>query len=360
MAKKKNEEVVGEIGIEDFVARLRKEIDSEFGKGVFKCAQEVLDKKLAVVPWTKAMNDGIGGGILEGSFVSVSGAKKLGKTTSLLTLAASAQSLGKCVFYLSVEARLKSMNLNGIKGLDTSPEKFVVIESTPEKILSTQDFLNIAEKIIKTYPGCMIIIDSISALADQKELDGGLGTMTRGHNQQVISQFINNVSQIVSANKIILCGVVHIIANTSGFGASTVEKQPNRWGYQSDYILRAKYCDKWKAGSSDAGAVIGQIIHWECVTSALGIPFTTFDSYLRYGIGLDDAYEQIQAAIGCGLITKAGAWYELTFLTTYPELYKVEGEETKLPKLQGSENVWEYMNTHPEIYEAMKKELITT
>jgi recombination protein RecA len=356
MAKKKNDETT-ELTIDDFVGRLRKEIDSEFGKGVFKNFQEVVDKKLAVVPWTKSLNDGVGGGVLEGSFVSVSGGKKLGKTTSLLTLAANAQAMGKCVFYLSVEARLKSRDLKGIQGLDASPDKLVIIESTPERILSTQDFLNIAEKIIKTYPGCMIIIDSISALADQKELDGGLGTMTRGHNQQVISQFINNVSQIVSANKIILCGIVHIIANTSGFGASTVEKQPNRWGYQSDYILKVKYCDKWRVGNAETGSIIGQIMHWECATSALGIPFTTFDSYLRYGVGIDDMYEHIQAAIGCGLITKSGSWYELVFLANHTQFLEKEGEEYKIPKKQGSEKIWDFMKENPEIYATLKKEL---
>lgn len=359
MAKKKSDDAV-ELKMDDFVGRLRSEITKGFGNGVFKSAQDVLNKKLKIIPWSKSMDDGIGGGLVEGSWISISGPKKVGKTTSFLTFAASAQKHGKTVFFLCPEARLKDMNLNGIKGLDQDPNKFVIIESSEDKILSTQDYLNIAERIIKTYPGCVIIIDSISALADQRELDEGLGCQTRGGNQKVISQFINNVAQIVSVNRTIVCGIVHLIANTSGFGASQVEKQPNRWGYQADYILRAKYADKWLAGSGENSEVIGQIIHWECLTSAIGIPYGKFDSYLRFKVGLDNVYEQIQYATNCGLITKAGAWYELSFLASYKEileeLNKDSEDKEKLPKLQGSENVWQFINENQILCDILAKE----
>ena len=168
-----------------------------------------------------------------------------------------------------------------------SQDKLVIIESIPGRVLSTKDYLNMAESIIKGHPGSMIIIDSVSALADNKELVGGLGTQTRGHNQQVITQFINNNAQLVSANKITLCGIVQKMANTSGYGLSVIEKGAKRWFYQADVLLTVKSMDKWRVGNPEDGKIVGHILKMEARTSSLGQPYSTCDTFLRFGIGID-------------------------------------------------------------------------
>lgn len=353
MAKKKTEETV-EIGLEDFAMRVRNQVTKLYGKGVCITGQEVLDRKIEIVPWCMSLNMSLGGGIEEGCWVSLSGAEKCGKTSIFLSLAANAQKMGKMIYFLNVEGRFKKRNITGIEGLDISDDKFLVFESTPQKTLSTQDYLNIMEIIIRDHPGSVIIIDSLSALADDKELVGGLGTQTRGHNQQVITQFINNNAQLVPANKIIILGIVQLMANTSGFGAAIQEKGAKRWFYQADVLLRVKNYDKWRVGNAETGKIVGHILHIEIKTSSLGQPYASCDTYLRFGTSVDNIYELLTFATSCNLIRVSGSWYYMQFLENNPELWG--GDE--IPKFQGGENVYEYLKQNKNILEMLEKEIM--
>lgn len=347
MAKKKEESKEaksGEIQLEDFVSRLRAEITKEFGEGIFKSGQDIIDKPIKILKWSPSLDQGLSGGIPTGTWLSISGPEKHAKTTSLLCLAAEAQRQGMPVVFLNVEGRLKKMNLVCVNGLDPSENKFIVIQSTKEKTLSSQDYLRIAEKWLRTCP-CFIIIDSISSLADEKELEGGLGTMTRGHNNVVIAQFITLVGQLVGPSGSVVAGIVQDYANVTGYGAATREKSATKWKYQADVQIRIKRFDHWTTGSGENEKNIGQILNVEIRTSALGNPYNKVLTYHRYGKGIDKTFELVNYAESIGLIGKAGAgWYTLLFL-----------EDS--PKIQGSEAVLEYLNENPEKLELLKNKL---
>lgn len=334
----------------DYVQVLSAEIEKEYGKSSIVNAEQFLADKKQIIPWSPSLDIILSGGVPEGSWVSVNGRPKVGKTTSLLSFAAKAQlpeNGARTVYFLSVEGRFKEMNLRGIKGLNLSNDRFKLIQSTKEKILSTQDFLTIAEKIIKTHPKSVIIIDSISALADEKELTGGIGTETRGHNQKVISQFCNNTANIVPVMDCIVMGVTHTIANTSGFGSPTAEKAAVRWLYQSDIRIKANYAAPWMVPKTN-GREVGKIIKWSCLTSALGPPGMQIDSYMRYNVGIDDIYELIEFANSTGLIEQSGSWYILNFCCE-------PGQEPL--KKQGGENVYHYLLENPDKVNLLRTKL---
>ena len=77
---------------------------------------------------------------------------KSGKNNYGFAFAAKCQAKGKRVIYLNTEGRLSKQNFDGIKGLD--PEGILIIQSTDDKILSAEDFLNIVEYYINNDPGC--------------------------------------------------------------------------------------------------------------------------------------------------------------------------------------------------------------
>ena len=345
MAKKKTDESEDkkQLSAAEASIRIFNEINKQYGEGICVPACDIANRDLKVIPWSASLDLILGGGVPEGSWISVAGMPKLGKSSSLLKLAVNMQKAGKMCYYLNVEGRAKKKDLVYIKDLDLSKEKFLFVTSTPDKILSSQDYLHIAENILKTHLGCFLIIDSISALADEKQLNEGFETEMRGKDYQTIGRFINNLGQFVSASKSIVAGVVHKIANTSGMGASSQDRVCNRFKFQSDIRLDAKYMEKWKVGEE----IIGQIIHWSCTSSALGRPYLETSSYLRYGVGLDDVYETMKFGEACGLIGKAGAWYTLDFL----------GEGENVQKLQGSENVYKYLNENPHHFDILSKEV---
>jgi recombination protein RecA len=349
MAKEKKEKEVETVSIDNFVERLNKEITKEFGKDIFKTAADIINRPRKIINWSPSLDAALSGGIPTGTFLSVSGPPKHAKTTCLLDLAASCQAQGMCVYYLNGECRLKEMNLKGIPGLDLSPDKFRVIESNAEKILSSQDFLGIAEKILKTNFGCFLLIDSVSSLVDAKVLDNGLGTKMMGGQNQTISQFIDLVAQVVPQTGSIVAGVIQDYANVTGYGKSFKEKAASKWTYQADISLRINRFDKWTVGSEESGKIIGQILDVEVRTSALGNPFAKCQTYHRFGYGIDKVYEVIKYAESCGFISKAGAWYKLDYLEG-TEFINADGEA---PKFQGGDNLWHYLSNEPKALEIL-------
>lgn len=347
MAKKKEDKAEGnEIKVDDFVTRMRAEITKEFGAGVFKSGQDVIDKPIKILKWTPNLDVGLNGGVPTGSWMSLSGPEKHGKTSLLLCLAAEAQKIGMPVIFLNIEQRLKKMNLQCVNGLDISPDKFIVIESTLEKTLSSQDYLRIAEKWLRTCP-CFIILDSISSLVDEKELEGGLGTMTRAHGNVVITQFINLVTGLVNPSNSILAGIVQDYANVTGYGAATREKAATKFKYQADIQIRIKKFEHWTIGSGENEKNIGQILNIEIKTSALGNPYNKVNVYHRYGKGIDKTFELVNQAESIGIIEKGGAgWYTLSF---------IEGG----PKIQGGEAVLQYFKENPNHLDLLKNKVET-
>ncbi len=325
-------------------------IKKTFGEGVAISGSEVLDEDTVVIPVSPAIDPTLGGGIPKGRWVSFAGKPKLGKTTSALHFAAKCQALGMEVWYGDIEARLKKKNLDGIRGLNGAKVK--VIRSTKDKILTGQNFLEIFTHLLMSKSGIVIIIDSISALCDEREMLGGVGTETRGSGAKMLSQFVRTICQYVPIQKSIVIGITHLIANTSGFGPPIVERAANAWVYQADVRMRIKSMTPWMVGADKdgkGGKRIGQVVHWQCEESALGAPGRECDSYIRYGIGIDETYELMKWAVTAELIEKAGAWYTLSYMRRHLDLLGVakwDEAAAKKVKAQGEEKLYQLLQAN--------------
>lgn len=315
-------------------------------------ASAILDSPRMVIPVTPQLDLGLNGGIPEGCWGIVSGPKKGGKTTTLLQFCANAQKPefgNRKIVWDDVEARLAVKNLTCINGLDTSEEKFQIIRSRKDKMLSAKDHLNYLHEMIMETENCVFIIDSISSFRTDKEFDEGVGAATRGGPSAFMYQFCGISAQAVLLRNHIVIGVMHLMANTSGYGSPFVEKGGNAIQYQSDVHLRIKSSQKWLASANENARPIGQIINWEVVTSALGAPGAVVTSYHRYGYGIDEVTENCLIAQELSLISKAGSWYELRFLESHGVKDKV--------KFQGEEKLTKALKDNPEWYNLLKKEI---
>lgn len=361
MAKKKQEEgEPKELRPIDIVrAALKKQLDADVLTG----CERILNDKDEILSWSPSI-DAVIGGVPAGCWINISGPPKTGKTTSLLTLAASAQKAGFFVVYVNVECRLKEMNLRGIKGLDLSEDKFMMLESKEGRIMSAVDYLKSSHEILKAVPKCFLMVDSVSALCGEREINEGVGTQMRGATNQVISQFCNLASSTVMINKSIIAGVTHMIANTSGYGASRVEKTSNRWVYQSDIRLRVKNYDYWTVGSDANAKQIG--FKTEFITEACALPYPPGQitkTHIRFGIGIDRLYELIDFAKTVGLIKDSKSWFKLEFLRGKNKLLGIPEDEVwteehdKLINCNGMEKVYQKINGSPEITEELEKQM---
>ena len=316
-------------------------IQKEFGKNILIDVKSFLERKRIIVPVSPAFDLKLGGGIPEGSWVTLYGPEKIGKTTLALHIAKKCQDLGKFIYYGDVEGRIKPMNLNGIKGLNK--DKFKLIQSSQENILSAQQYLNLFEHIIRNHPGCVLIIDSSAALCHEKEMTEGIGTFTRGGGAALLAQFCRQMSNVVPIQNTIIINITQLQANTSGYGSPIQEKGGYAIKYQVDVKLRAKSKEFWKEGDK----VVGQKVTWVIECTALGgIPTQESESYLRYGYGIDEVSELIQLASDFGLISKGGAWMYLDFMKNHLSEINVKNWEDgeKICKAHGEAKLLAMIN----------------
>ena len=327
-----------------FTEQVLKEISKDFGKEIVTGAKDIIERDLKVIPICPSLNIATNGGIPEGSWVTFSGRPKCGKTTSVLHFCANCQKLGKEIFFLNIEGRLKKMNLEGIQGLNK--EKFHVIGSTEDKILSAQDYLNIAEKILRSVRRTVVVFDSYSSLCPESEQNGEVGTSTRGSTSGYIllAQFCRQMANVVPVKGSIVIGMVHLMANPSGYGGMQ-EKGGNAIVYQADVRIKCKSTEPWKVGTGAKEKLVGQKISWVCECSALGPPMQEVVSYHRYGKGIDELSELVQFALDLGVIEQKGAgWSTVKF---------IEGE----PKAQGFDNVRQLFEENPSWVIKLKEEV---
>lgn len=315
----------------ELTQRILKNVEKQYGKNILTDSVDIVNRKTRIIPFSPRLDILLGGGVPEGSWMTLAGKPKSGKSSSALDFAATCQrpEYGeKTVYYFNVEGRLKPMNLNGICGLNL--DKIHVVQSTKEYVLTLQDHLEIAKDVIYEHPECVVIIDSISALCADEEMVGNIGTFLRGKDKQYISQFIRKTCQVVPINRTIVIGIAHLIANTSGYGSPFVEKSGSAVQFQADIRLTVKDFKPWKDGDK----TIGQTINWLVGSTALGAPpGETIESYFRYGYGLDKLHENILIAEEIGVIQKPAksSWYSF-------------GEE----KFQGIHKLRQYFEEHPE------------
>ena len=326
---------------------------------VVRTGSEVLDNlnSLQVIGVSPALDIALGGGLREGSCVVMTGDPKSGKTTTALHFAAKCQSLGKKVIYANTEGRLAKQNFDGIKGLD--PEKILIVESTDDRVLSAEDFLNIIEYYINNDPECLIIVDSVSNMVPKVELEGEVRTGVRNSLPRLLSMFFKRIGGSVTKNKTIIICITHNIANTSGsrYAPMKMADCGNMLQYQAGTNMVITHRGKWQV-PAQTGPHVGQIANWNIKTSnAGGIPNSTAESWIRYGIGIDEAQEIAQIASEFGMIDRSGAWYTMSacvdnqddpVIKSWIVDNNVEDAE-KAFKFQGMEKVVNFLEQNPDI-----------
>ena len=320
---------------------MNKDIIKEYGN-VLHDASSITDRPLEVISVGPKLDIALGGGVPEGSLFIMTGPEKVGKTVTALSFCANAQkNHQRDVYYANIEGRLRKRDLEGISGLDLSPEKLQIISSTEGNILSAEKYLSIVDNIVHTRPGSIAVVDSFSALSSESELTGNLEDVQVMSVQKILAKFCRRISNALPINRVTVVGITHLMANIQRFGRgkSKIEKSGSALKYQVDVKLHASHSVPLMQGDSQ----IGQTIHWQIVTSAIGPPGQKVQSHIRYGRGIWKEMEVADLMIDFGLVSKAGAWLKLP-----------NGE-----KIQGKAKLAQYLEENSKEYESFKSEVFT-
>jgi len=310
---------------------------------IYLDASFILDRNTGIVSAGPAVDSILCGGVPEATVMLITGPEKLGKTTLGLTIIRNAQKMGKVGIIADVEHRVRKKNLDGVEGLDQSSDKLKFIRSKEGDILSGEEFLTRCEQTLHDFPGCVLLIDSLSALCSNTEQTSGYGDKQMGGTGALQAKFCRRIPSIVAINGGIVIGIAHIASNIGMPG--TTENVGRKVQYQHDIKIKCKKPFKtktdptefeWNSGDNR----IGHRLLWECPTNALGNSGGTSVGYLRYGHGLDDTAEILDLSVELGLVEKGGSWFT------------IEGE-----KIQGWDSAYMYLRETPDVFEKLKKSI---
>ena len=339
----------------EYLSKIIKEYGNIISSGL-----DVLEEKKSykVISVSPAIDIALGGGIKEGSWLTLTGDPKSGKTTTAMQIAANCQKEGRPIIYLDAEGRLKDMNFE-VQDLDPSGMKIIHPDDKP---LPAEDFLKTAHQLMSDpeFYGAVLIIDSISSLIPSKELDGDF-TPGRAGLPKILSIFTKKMGQLLPRQRGLVIAITHYIANTAGFGKAKMPDGGNKIQYQADTRMeiagggeRVSAVSPWTSSSGDR---IGQVVNWKIICSSMGAPGGQVQSYLRYGHGIDKTQEILMLSCDLGLIEKAGAWFSCSFMNLCKDLAKkikpelnTEDEEAvvKAFKFQGQDNLYSFLSENPE------------
>jgi RecA/RadA recombinase len=326
---------------------ISKDMIKQYGADAFISGDNLEKHTNDLVHVSPAIDLILGGGIPGGSIVSLLGDPKCGKTLLSLHIAGKGQQLGREVYYLNIEGRLKPRDINGIKCLDSS--KMQIIRSYrndngESKILKADEFLSIAEQIAHSRPGSIIIVDSISQLVTSGEMTNELSVRDRAPGATLMAKFCRRLSNVVPVNDIILIGILHFISNTSGYGKSKVASGGNKIKYAVDIGLECRKFNLVRENGAEDGRVIGQEVEWITTSTAFAPPGQIGKSMITFGVGIDELYEMVGLSVELGLIQQSASWYKMNYMEDHVDAsdwdikkYQAQGKPKLIQRLHDNE-----------------------
>lgn len=335
MAKKKIEEPEN---LDFMTGKIKKDLGNSF-----ILASEIKQKRKNIIPVSPCLDIGLCGGIPMGSWVRISGPPKKGKSVLALQICKNAYDLYQCpIFYLNIEGRFKGQSIRSVEGLDL--DKIVVIESSEDKILDGEDYLNLAEEIIMNVPNAIIVMDSVSRLYPKKAREEDTSSDKRSTIPKLLSDFCSRMSGVVPVKNCVVIAIAQQYANSAPKGPNAPSKVTgggNSIYFQGDVLMDIKYTEDVKERVDGEERVVGHAVHWDIEQNAIGAPPTGLvTSYTRFGVGIDKYREIASLGVDFGLIEKAGAWYNI---------------EDK--KFQGEANLIKFLSENKELADSINKNI---
>lgn len=301
MAKKTNEEVAEKepkekkkLTIED----LQKGLAKKYGSNSFVSLGSRENEKYDVIETgSKSLDIATGiGGYPRGRIVEIFGAESSGKSTLSLHLIANTTNQGLKAALIDSEF---SFDLTYAEALGVNKDNLYL--SQPG---SLEEGLNIAKDVIESGEFAVVIIDSLSSMCPQKELEGDIGDYTIGIKARLIGQLMRQIT--ASAHKhnvlVLLIGQVRDKIGVM-FGSPETTDYGNAVKFFASMRFRIS-----KNVEKDGSVALYNKTKVQVIKNKCAAPFKTAEFLIKYGTGIDTYQEKIDMAINADIIIKKGSW----------------------------------------------------
>ena len=310
------------------------QIQKQYGKGaIMKLGEEGLTGSVDVISTGSISLDlatGVGG-YPRGRIIEIYGPESSGKTTLTLHAIAEAQKAGGKAAFIDAEHALDPVYAKNL-GVDVDE----LLVSQPD---TGEQALEICEMLARSGAINLIVIDSVAALVPKAEIQGEMGDSHVGLHARLMSQALRKIAGTV--NKTNTCVIfINQLREKIGvmFGNPETTTGGRALKFYASMRLDVRKIETLKRGDE----MLGNRTRVKIVKNKVAPPFKKSEFDIMYGTGISLAGDVLDTAVEAKIVDKAGSWYSYN------------GERIG----QGRENVKDYLQSHEEMLEEIRKKVM--
>ncbi len=307
------------------------QIEKNYGKGaIMRLGDDIPVNVEAISTGSLSLDIALGiGGVPRGRIVEIYGPESCGKTTLALHIVASAQKNGGEAAYIDVEHALEPAYA---RALGVNIDELLI--SQPD---TGEQALEITEQLVRSGALDVVVIDSVAALLPRSELEGEMGDSSVGVVARLMSQALRKLAGVVSKTG---CIVVFINQLREKIGVMYGNPETTPGGRALKYFASVRIDMRRIETLKNGTEMIGNRTRAKIVKNKVAPPFKEAEFDILYGQGISKIGEIVDLAVKLGIIDKGGAWFTV-------------GDQ----RLQGRDNVKEYLQNNPEICDKIEAEI---
>lgn len=271
------------------------------------------------------------GGYPRGRIIEIYGPESSGKTTLTLHAIAEAQKAGGKAAFIDAEHALDPVYAKNL-GVDVDE----LLVSQPD---TGEQALEICEMLARSGAIDLIVIDSVAALVPKAEIQGEMGDSHVGLHARLMSQALRKIAGTV--NKTNTCVIfINQLREKIGvmFGNPETTTGGRALKFYASMRLDVRKIETLKRGDE----MLGNRTRVKIVKNKVAPPFKKSEFDIMYGTGISLAGDVLDTAVEAKIVDKAGSWYSYN------------GERIG----QGRENVKDYLQSHEEMLEEIRKKVM--
>ncbi|HVY12311.1 MAG TPA: recombinase RecA, partial [Alphaproteobacteria bacterium] len=272
------------------------------------------------------------GGLPRGRIIEIYGPESSGKTTLALHVVASAQKGGGACAFIDAE---HALDPSYARKLGVKIEDLLI--SQPD---TGEQALEIADTLVRSGALDVLVVDSVAALVPRAELEGEMGDSHMGLQARLMSQALRKLTASISRSK---CMVIFINQIRQKIGVMFGNPETTTGGNALKFYASVRLDIRRIGALKEKDVVVGNQTRVKVVKNKLAPPFRVVEFDIMYGEGVSKAGELLDLGIQAGVVEKSGAWMSY------------DGERIG----QGRENARQYLKEHPEVADAIEKEIRT-
>lgn len=308
-------------------------IEKDFGRGsVMRMGDEQVEDVDVIPTGSLALNAALGvGGYPKGRIIEIYGPESSGKTTLAIHAIAEAQKAGGIAAFIDAEHAFDRFYAKKL-GVDVDE----LLISQPD---NGEQALEIADQLIRSSAIDIIVIDSVAALTPKAEIEGDMGDNKVGLQARLMSQALRKLTSTISKTNT-TCIFINQLREKIGvmFGNPETTTGGNALKFYASVRLDIRRVTTLKDGDTP----IGNQVRVKIVKNKVAPPFKKSEFDIMYGTGISLAGDVLDTAVEAKIVDKAGSWYSYN------------GERIG----QGRENVKDYLQSHEEMLEEIRKKVM--